>query len=139
MLSLIGRTSKMISYGWKFDFTHDGSVQSKSYKRVGMKCGSKAKWYGWSEHSHVGTLRTSRLKGSGEVTLDFGNCWNAGNVKVYLDATLMATAPAGRKSVVITFTFTPNSVLKIKDEDGNAVILLNSITFSCYGMFYYII
>ena len=132
MLSVIGNTMVMIQNGWQFDFTHDGSIISDNYKKVGQKCGKQAKWFGWSSHSHVGTL-SATLKGSGEITLDFGNCWDAGNVKVYLDATLIAAAAAGSKSVSKTFSFTPGSVLKIKDEDGNAVVMINSIQFACYG------
>ena len=123
----------MIQHGWQFDFTHDGSVLSDNYKNVGKKCGSQAKWYGWSAHSHVGTL-SATLKGTGEMTIDFGNCWNEGEVKVYLDAKQVAFANAGSKSVTTTISFTPGSVLKIRDENGNAVIMLNSITFKCYGI-----
>ena len=125
-----------MSHGWKFDFTHDGSIKRKTGNKIGMKCGAKAKWHGWREHFKVRTL-SAVLKDSGEVTLDFGNCRNEGNVKVYLDSTLIATAPAGRRSIEKSFAFTPGSVLKIKDEVGNAVLMLNSITFSCRGTFLY--
>ena len=122
----------MLQHGWQFDFTHDGSIESDNYKNVGKKCGSQAKWYGWSAHSHVGTL-SATLKGTGEVTIDFGNCWDAGVVKVYLDAKVVGAALAGTNGVKATFSFTPGQVLKIKEESGNAVISLNSINFKCYG------
>ena len=133
LTNIDGGTISMIRNGWKFDFTHDGSILSDNYKQVGTKCAKGAKWYGWSDHSHVGTL-VAVLKGSGEVTLSFGNCWDSGKVNVYLDTALMATAPADSNNVVKTFSFTPGSVLRIKDEDGNAVVRLNYIQFSCYGM-----
>ena len=133
LTNIDGGTISMIRNGWKFDFTHDGSILSDNYKQVGKKCAKGAKWYGWSDHSHVGTL-VAVLKGSGEVTLSFGNCWDSGKVNVYLDTALMATAPAKSNNVVKTFSFTPGSVLRIKDEDGNAVVRLNYIQFSCYGM-----
>ena len=132
-LSILGSKIFMIQHGWQFDFTHDGSVLSDNYKNVGKKCGPRAKWYGWSAHSHVGTL-SATLKGTGELTIDFGNCWDEGQVKIYLDAKLVDYANAGSKSVTTTFSFTPGSVLKIRDETGNAVIMLNSITFKCYGI-----
>ena len=133
LTNINGGTISMIRNGWKFDFTHDGSILSDNYKQVGKKCAKGAKWYGWSDHSHVGTL-VAVLKGSGEVTLSFGNCWDSGKVNVYLDTALMATAPPKSNNVVKTFSFTPGSVLRIKDEDGNAVVRLNYIQFSCYGM-----
>ena len=111
--------------------TYDGSSQTDTYKRVSVKCSSK--WYGWSTHSVVGTL-SAVLNGSGEVTMDFGNCWNDGNVNLYLDSKLIATAPEGTPSVNKSFSFTPGSLLEIKDEDGNAVMALNSIAFQCNGM-----
>ena len=124
----------MEANGWRFDFTHDGSDRNdNTYKQVGLQCGPQAKWYGWSEHSSVGTL-SAILKGSGEVTIDFGNCWQEGNVKLYLDSALISTAPSETKSITKSVSFTHGSVLKIKDEDGNAVISLNSITFNCKGM-----
>ena len=67
-LSAIGNKLFMVQNGWQFDFTHDGSILSDNYKNVGKKCGPQAKWYGWSAHSHVGTL-SATLKGSGEVTI----------------------------------------------------------------------
>ena len=124
----------MEANGWRFDLTHDGSNwNDHTYKQVGLKCGPEANWYGWSEHSSVGTL-SAILKGSGEVTIDFGNCWQEGNVKLYLDSALIFTAPSETKSIIKSFSFTHGSMLKIKDEDGNAVISLNSITFNCKGM-----
>lgn len=123
----------MAQHGWKFDFTHDGSVPSEIYTRVGRTCGPRAKWYGWSAHARVGTL-SATLKGKGEITIDFGNCWNEGQVRVYLDNQQVAFANAGNKRKRATFSFTPGSVLKIRDESGNAVIMLNSINFKCSGI-----
>ena len=134
-LSAIGNKLFMVQHGWQFDFTHDGSILSDNYKNVGKKCGPQAKWYGWSAHSHVGTL-SATLKGSGEVTINFGNCWDQGVVKVYLDANVVGIASVGEKSKQISVSFTPGSVLSFKDESGNAVIMLNSITFKCYGMIF---
>jgi hypothetical protein len=122
----------MASNGWKFDLTHDGFYQTDTYKMAGVKCSSK--WYGWSTHSVVGTL-SAVLNGTGEVTIDFGNCWNDGNVNVYLDSKLVATASENTQSVNKSFSFTPGSLLEMKDEDGNAVIALNSIAFSCNGTY----
>ena len=134
-LSAIGNKLFMVQHGWQFDFTHDGSILSDNYKNVGKKCGPQAKWYGWSAHSHVGTL-SATLKGSGEVTINFGNCWDQGVVKVYLDANVVGIASVGEKSKQISVSFTPGSVLSFKDESGNAVIMLNSIAFKCYGMIF---
>ena len=123
----------MVENGWQFNFNYDGTNPSDSnYQLVGRSCVG-AKWYGWSHFSQVGTL-SAILQGSGEVSLGFGNCWDDGSVNVYLDGALKSTAKAGIKNQAVKFEFTPGSVLSIKDENGNAVIRLNSITFSCTGM-----
>ena len=122
----------MVSHGWVFDMEYDGSVESGRYRNVGDKgCDSTTNWYGWSGGSSDGTL-SAVLYGNGEVNMDFGNCWNRGNVKVYLDSVLLATSPKEIKSVVKSFSFTHGSLLEIKEEDG-AVITLNSISISCFG------
>ena len=123
----------MMKNGWHFHFTDDGTRPTENYVSVGKHCFG-AKWYGWSAHSKVGTL-SALLQGSGAVTLNFENCWSDGNVNVYLDGKLKSTAAAGRKRKVVTFSFTPGSILSLKDEHGNAVVMLNSITFDCTGRF----
>ena len=135
-LNVKGSTSDMMSNGWEFDFTDDNSDFQNA---VGLVCnvqGTNAMWFGWSSGSQVGTL-SAVLQGEGTVTLDFGNCWGAGIVNVYLDSTLRASAPVGTKSLIKSFSFTSGSVLKIKDENGNAVVMLNSIQTLCNGMFIY--
>ena len=59
----------------------------------------------------------------------------AGNVKLYLDSKLMATAPAGTKSKIVKFAFTPGSKLKLMDKDGISVIMFNSVSVECCGKF----
>ena len=130
----------MSSNGWKFDLTNDGSTPSAAaYAYVGKYCAAKngkRNWFGWSDWKKVGTLSTV-LKGSGNLTINFGNCWNSGKVKVYLDAKLMATADKSElghpKTVTATFAFHQGSLLEIKDEGDNSVISLNSMTFDCSG------
>ena len=134
-MTALGNTTLMTQHGWQFDFTDNDSNSTDAYKNISTKCGSQAKWYGWSANSTVGTLSVT-LQGAGKVRLNFGNCWDNGTVKVYLNDELIATAAVGNKSVVKTFQFTAGSVLKLKDEDGNSVISLNSINFICDGMSY---
>ena len=112
--------------GWQFDFTFNAG----DWNAVGTKCGEQAKWYGWSQEEQVGTLSVT-LEGTGQVTIDFGNCWDAGTVQLYMNDDVISTAPAGSKSVVKTISFAPDSILKLRDEGVNSVISLNSVTFQC--------
>ena len=118
----------MVNSGWVFDFTNPYG----NYPSVGAKCARPGNWYGWSAYAKVGTLSTT-FQSTGVATIDFGNCWDTGVVRVYLDDVVIAAASAGSKSVKKTFHFTRGSVLKIKDEGPNSVIELNSITFHCDG------
>ena len=128
----------MESNGWNFDLSKDDETQYDD------ECRPLAKWYGWShgdsDEAKAGTL-SATLTGFGEPTIDFGNCgiWNGGHVFVYLDDKLIATAGMGTKSMVESFSYTPGSVLKIRDEVNPSIIGLNSVTFKCSdGKFYYI-
>ena len=112
--------------GWQFDF----SFNSDYLDFVGKKCGEQAKWYGWSSGYQVGTI-SATLQGTGQVTIDYGNCWDKGTVKLYMDDGVISTAAVGSRSVKKTISFSPGSVLKLKDEDDNSVISLNSVTFQC--------
>ena len=120
----------MIQNGWKFDLTHAGqNPWNLAYKFMRSFCGTSNNWYGWSTLKKEGTLSTV-IKGSGKLTLNFGNCWHLGRVAVYLDKQLMAVAyPKSKKE--ISLYFKQGSLLEIKDEGLGSVIQLNSITFEC--------
>ena len=120
----------MTKNGWKFDLTN---IKKRN---LDAKCGTENNWYGWSGGNKVGILSTV-LKGAGSLTLDFGNCWDIGEVKVYLDSILMASAPKHTNSMIETFPFKEGSLLEIKDEGANSVIRLNSITFDYSGKIYF--
>ena len=91
-----------------------------------------------SGNDDVGTLSSPALKGAGKATVEFGNCWNAGKVKLYLNDELIDTAvpnsPHGPATQTKTFTFVAGDVVKIKDEDGNSVINLKSFSIDCKSL-----
>ena len=72
-------------------------------------------------------LRT--LKGSGEVSLEFGNCWTRGVVRVTLNGELKAEATANTPNTTITFGFEDGDELKISEDVG--VVVVNDIRFDC--------
>lgn len=95
-------------------------------------------WYGWSHGAAVGTLTSPPLKGSGTAKIQFGNCWDAGRVKLYLNDQLIDSAspnlPTGPATRLMNFSFVNGDVVKLKDEDGNAVVNLKSFTVVCSGV-----
>ena len=127
----------MKSNGWIFDFDFDGRSNMNDEKKglysdAAKQCGEGANWYGWSSGRDVGSLKTT-LKGSGEFTLDFGNCGTKGSVRAYLnDLEIRYTNPG--QNYVKTQRFTPGSVLKIKDTGADSIVRLNAFSVICTSM-----
>ena len=57
--------------------------------------------------------------------MDFGNCWDRGTVKVYLNGNEIGAANPNTPSKVITFDYTDGSKLKMQDEGANSVMQFN--------------
>ena len=137
VLMKIGNVSEMRLNGWSIEFDRDGTnplyQHQKWFTSIAKSCTAAAKWFGWSPLNTTGVLKTT-LKGHGQFTLDFGNCWNQGTVNVYLNGDAIASAPVGVKTKTKTQSFTPGSVLEIKDEGENSIVSLNSFTVICNGM-----
>ena len=104
--------------GW----TNDGlSVSSGGI--VWEKCGKDQAWNGYKGASYVGSISTT-FPAPGRAELAFGNCWDAGTVKVYLDGTEIGSAePESHK--IVAFDFDAGSVLSIHDEGANSVIQIS--------------
>ena len=97
---------------------------------VAAKCRRGTNWFGWSHWANVGTV-SIKLQGSGEATLDFGNCWDRGEVKVYLNDKVVASAQKNTPTKTVSFNFRDGDILKLRDEGQNSVIAINVLTFRC--------
>ena len=126
----------MEANGWVFEnLTSNISHCMPSISPVHRKCGGKngTHWYGWGCGNNVGSISTS-LKGSGTVSLHYGNCWNEGNVIVYLNNVEISRSSPGT-SQVYRIPYNDGNELKIMDENGNAIIKIVDITFTCKGKY----
>ena len=118
--------------GWNIDVS-SGKWQYPASSNVYEQCGNGHAWYGWSGGANVGSISTI-LKGNGRAKLNFGNCWNTGIVKVYLDDIEIGSADNNVPSKDIEFDFQQGNVLKLRDEGPNSVIQLNSLeVIECKG------
>ena len=75
------------------------------------------------------------FQGSGRGTLDFGNCHPVENPSatiVYLNDIRIGAADPNNKSVVISFDYKRDDVLKIT-EQGTAIIKINSLKLEACG------
>jgi hypothetical protein len=59
---------------------------------------------GYNDGAAIGTLKYV-LRSSGRATMNFGNCWNAGIVKVYLNGEIIAQAGPHQELNVISFLY----------------------------------
>ena len=61
-------------------------------------------WYGFGSPSGEAGVISKIMHGYGNAILDFGNCGSSGEVKVYLDNELVATAGAYTRSKIVILT-----------------------------------
>ena len=85
------------------------------------KCGNGQAWFGWKSGNGVGSISTTLTAASGRGQLSFGNCWDNGNVKVYLDGNEISAAGPNTQKVV-EFDFQAGAILMLRDEGQNSVI-----------------
>ena len=89
---------------WDTDFTH--GVWNVEFDTC-------TNWYAYKKGVPIGTMKTS-LSGMGKGKLEFGNCFNTGVVKVYLDGSEIENAGPGEFKVV-SFEYNDGSVLEISE------------------------
>merc|ERR1712232_577305 len=83
------------------------------------------------QHPGVGTISLS-LKGSGTLTLDYGNAWGSGMVTLLMDGKILDVAHGQTPSKTVTLPFQDKEELVIQ-EDPTAVIVVNRISFQASG------
>jgi len=103
-------------FGWITTCNH-GSIYGSSV----ATCPNWHIYFSGSPSCHIETT----LNGSGHAKIDFGNCFNDGEVKVFLDGNEIASAGGNEFNVVKEFDYTDGSELKLF-ETGNGVISFNS-------------
>ena len=133
---LVGSTSRT-NKGWTIGMRygqHRGPRFICRINRVHRRCGNGKAWYGWNSGSSVGSL-SAQLTGSGSAYLGYGNCWNSGVVKVYLNGKEIDSAPPNTPKKFVAFYFKDGAKLEIKDEGRNSVVHINYLLIlKCKGM-----
>ena len=85
-------------------------------------------WYGFSftNGGEIGSISTT-FSGIGRAELDFGNCFQQGNITATLNGNVIASAPAKTPSMKVEFDFDIGSILMITEEELDAIIQFNSL------------
>ena len=119
--NLLQSTTKFTE-GWTIDIAH--GKWNPIFTYIDGKCSPG--WWAFEGLSGVGTISTLLKQSTKCGRLDFGNCWNAGEVRVYLEGELIGEAGANTPSQIITFPLHQDSLLELKDEGANSVIKFNN-------------
>lgn len=85
-------------------------------------------FHGWAGDYNVGTF-TLTFKGNGYATIDYGNCWDKGRVKLYVNSRWRdeASTSSSNWNKVYSFAFAKGDTMQLKDEGENSVVLVRSI------------
>ena len=118
-LSDVSQGNALEGNGW---FTNVTAFNS----HYNSQCGDKT-WFGWGS---LGAIWAT-LKGYGTATLVFGNCYQGGHVKVYLNNKLIGNAPPNMKKLKATFPYSKGDVLTLTEDHG--IIKLHELSFNCKG------
>jgi len=70
------------------------------------------------------------LSGSGQVTINFGNCWGPGSVDLFLNGVKKCSAGPNILSKEVSMPFRHGDVLKIGEYNAT-ILVLNNISISC--------
>ena len=107
--------------GWKINTKY--SMNSKYRSR----CGDKT-WYGYNYGLSVGSAQAS-FEGTGTAKLSYGNCYQRGQVIVYLNNEEISRAAAYESIKEVTFNYSKGDILLI-NEVNVGIIKLNSLDLS---------
>ena len=123
---------KMQQVGWSVKGNLNHHHVGVGADKRGAVCNNGQKnWWGWSGGKSVGHLNLVSPVTS-TVTIDVGNCWNTGNVRVYANGVKVLDATKETSSKKATFSVKKGETISIRDEGRNSVMRLNSLQFeSC--------
>ena len=85
-------------------------------------CGSDT-FYGLMDGDGKIASVSATFKGIGRITISFGNCWDDGEVVMYLNDEVQASASGNKREEIINLPYKTGDVLEIKGV-GGAIIKL---------------
>ena len=103
--------------GWHTTCTH-GNIYGDSISDC------SGNWFTYASGSPSCYIKTT-LNGNGRAKIDFGNCYDDGVAKLFLDGNEIASAGASEVNVVKEFDFADGSELMLTEE-SYGVISFNS-------------
>ena len=87
-------------------------------------------WFTFASGTPSCYIKTT-LNGNGRAKIDFGNCYNNGVAKLFLDGYEIASAGASEANVVKEFDFTDGSELMLTEEQFGTIIFNSFEVLTC--------
>ena len=129
----IGSSFDMESNGWFVDVDHTNTnIEARIcswFPTYRAACGVDT-FFGYKRINQVGVVSYT-FKGSGNIALNIGNCYNEGFVEIYLN-NVRHTYLKGGEYTKLEFKYKKDDQLLIT-ESGIAIIKLSNISVSCFG------
>ena len=123
----------MESNGWFVDVNYSNTnIEARIcswFPTYRAACGVDT-FFGYKRANQVGAV-SYIFKGSGNIALIIGNCYNQGFVVIYLN-NVIQTYLKGGEYTKFEFEYKKDDVLLIT-ESGIAIIKLSNISVSCFG------
>ena len=134
-MSNITSSFDMESNGWFVDVDYTNTnIEARIcswFPTYRSACGVDT-FFGYKRINQVGTVSYT-FKGSGNIALNIGNCYNQGFVVIYLN-NVIKTYLKGGEYTKFEFEYKKDDELLIT-ESGIAIIKLSNISVSCFGKF----
>ena len=96
--------------GWTLDVDHG----SWNIANLGS-CGDDGSWFGFINGNAIGSI-SAILHGTGDASITFGNCWNAGHVKLLLDGNVISSA--GPNTLITSEFHFEDSTIRLEEHNG---------------------
>ena len=114
----------MILAGWDLK-----GIKDHPNARFEGRCGTETFW-GYKYGNPVGKI-SYPFKGDGEAMLKFGNCYEKGRTKVYLNKDLIASTTI-KRNITIGFEYKTGDILRV-EERNSGIFIIHSLKISCNG------
>ena len=121
--------------GWKINVETDLSKHSRPNACSNFKGNFGSTFRGYKHGSTSNGTLTTKFKGSGRASLDFGNCgiFSRSVIDVFLNDNWVGSANATENSTEINFYYESQDELKIFSNTNNEIMIINSLELLCNG------
>ena len=101
-------------------FEHEDAQKNSNGNHNQKRCAAAKGYTGFSLDDAVGSIAFTASE-NGIATFKYGNCWDAGKARLYINGVKKDEASARKVDELYKFAFVKGDVIELKDEDGCVV------------------